>query len=74
MNSTEEDLPVITPTTLATGDNAYVKPSLSYLGLKDMFKVEAFKKYLHVYMDRWNGKHPILYNFFIRSMMHLTSP
>jgi hypothetical protein len=61
---TEEDLPVITPTTLATGDNAYVKPSLSYLGLKDMFGDEAFKKYLHVYMDRWNGKHPIPWDFF----------
>lgn len=62
--STEEDLPVITPTTLSTGDNGYVKPSLSYLGLKDMFGDEAFRKYLHVYMDRWNGKHPIPWDFF----------
>lgn len=62
--STEQDLPVITPTTLAGGDNAYVKPSLAYLGLKDMLGNENFKKYLHVYMDRWNGKHPIPWDFF----------
>lgn len=62
--SSEEDLPVITPTTLATGDNAYVKPSLAYLGLKDMLGDEPFKKYLRAYMDRWNGKHPIPWDFF----------
>jgi hypothetical protein len=62
--ATEEDLPVITPTTMATGDNAYVKPSLAYLGLKDMLGDEAFKKYLRTYMDRWNGKHPIPWDFF----------
>ena len=63
-NATEEALPVITPTTLATGDNAYVKPSLAYLGLKDMLGDEAFKKDLRTYMDRWNGKHPIPWDFF----------
>jgi hypothetical protein len=63
-NATEEALPVITPTTLATGDNAYVKPSLSYLGLRDMLGDEGFKKAMHVYMDRWNGKHPIPWDFF----------
>jgi len=62
--STEQELPVITPTTLATGNNAYVKPSLAYLGLKDMFGDEAFKKYLRAYMDRWNGKHPLPWDFF----------
>lgn len=62
--ATEEDLPVITPTTLATGDNAYVKPSLAYLGLKDMLGDEPFKKALHAYMERWNGKHPIPWDFF----------
>jgi len=63
-NATEEALPVITPTTLATGDNAYVKPSLAYLGLKDMLGDDAFKKDLRAYMDRWNGKHPIPWDFF----------
>lgn len=62
--NTEEELPVITPTTLATGNNAYVKPSLAYLGLKDLFGDEAFKKYLRAYMDRWNGKHPVPWDFF----------
>ncbi|WP_158798398.1 M1 family metallopeptidase [Pedobacter sp. L105] len=62
--ATEEDLPVITPTILAGGNNAYVKPSLSYIGLKDMLGDEIFKKALHVYMERWNGKHPIPWDFF----------
>ena len=63
-NAAEEDLPVITPTTLATGDNAYVKPSLSYLGVKDILGDDGFKKALHIYMERWNGKHPIPWDFF----------
>jgi hypothetical protein len=62
--SSEQELPVITQTTLATGNNAYVKPALAYLGLKDMFGDEAFKKYLRAYMDRWNGKHPLPWDFF----------
>jgi len=63
-STTEDALPVITLTTMASGNNAYVKPSLSYLGLKDMLGDEAFKKYLRAYMDRWNGKHPIPWDFF----------
>ena len=66
--STEEDQPIITLSTQVSGagygNNAYVKPSLAYLGLKDMFGDEVFKKHLHAYMDRWNGKHPIPWDFF----------
>jgi len=62
--NTEEALPVITPTTAISGNNYYVKPSLAYLGLKDMLGDEAFKKDLRAYMDRWNGKHPIPWDFF----------
>ncbi len=66
--STEEDQPVISMSTQLSGsgygNNAYVKPSLAYLGMKDMLGDDAFKKYLLVYMDRWNGKHPIPWDFF----------
>lgn len=66
--SGEQDQPIISLSTQVSGvgygNNAYVKPSLAYLGLKDMFGDELFKKYLHTYMERWNGKHPIPWDFF----------
>jgi aminopeptidase N len=60
-------VPVITPATEVTagqGNNFYNKPSLSYLALKDMLGDELFKKALHTYMDNWNGKHPIPWDYF----------
>jgi aminopeptidase N len=65
--STSEDLPVITPSSelrSGYGNNAYGKPSLSYLALKDMLGDELFKKALHTYMDNWHGKHPIPWDYF----------
>jgi len=65
--STSEDLPIITPTSELTrgyGNNAYVKPSLSYIALKDMLGDDGFNKALHVYMSNWNGKHPIPWDYF----------
>jgi hypothetical protein len=65
--ATEEDLPIITPsseTRYAYGNNSYGKPSLSYFALKDMLGDELFKKALHTYMDNWNGKHPIPWDYF----------
>ncbi|WP_152439749.1 M1 family metallopeptidase [Arcticibacter svalbardensis] len=60
-------IPIITPSSeLKDGyrHNAYGKPSLAYLALKDLLGDDVFKKSLHVYMDRWNGKHPIPWDFF----------
>lgn len=65
--STAEDQPVITMSSeqkAGYGNNAYGKPSLSYLALKDMLGDELFKKALHGYMDRWHGKHPIPWDYF----------
>lgn len=63
-----EDLPIITPTDALTGsaygNNAYGKPSLAYLAVKDLLGDELFKKCLHTYMDHWHGKHPIPWDFF----------
>lgn len=65
--STAEDQPIITMSAEQKGgygNNAYGKPSLSYLALKDMLGDELFKKALHGYMDRWHGKHPIPWDYF----------
>ncbi len=63
-----EDLPIITPADavkgIAYGNNAYGKPSLAYLAMKDMLGDDLFRKCLHTYMDRWHGKHPIPWDFF----------
>jgi hypothetical protein len=66
--STEQDQPVISLGTQLSGagygNNAYVKPALAYLALKDMLGDEVFMSALHEYMNRWNGKHPIPWDFF----------
>ena len=63
-----QDLPIITPADAlhggAYGNNAYGKPALGYLALKDMLGDSLFRTALHGYMDRWNGKHPIPWDFF----------
>jgi hypothetical protein len=66
--SPAEDLPIVTPgdvlSAAAYGNNAYGKPSLGYLAVKDMLGDELFARGLHAYMERWHGKHPIPWDFF----------
>jgi hypothetical protein len=66
--SDETQIPIITPVNIlsgqAMGHNEYGKPALAYLGLKDMLGDDLFKKSLHGFMDRWNGKHPIPWDMF----------
>jgi len=66
--SAEQYMPVVTPANILRGAsygiNAYGKPSLGYLAVKDLLGDELFKKCLHDYMERWNGKHPIPWDFF----------
>lgn len=69
LNPTDESqIPIITPVNIlsgqAMGNNEYGKPALAYLALKDMLGDELFKKSLHGFMDRWNGKHPIPWDMF----------
>jgi len=65
---TEEDLPIITPSTQENGTdyylNSYPKPALGYLYVKDMLGDKLFTKALHHYIKEWHGKHPIPYDFF----------
>src|ERR1035437_1732300 len=44
--------------------NAYIKAAYFYNMLKEYLGNDLFLKALHEYMDRWNGKHPIPYDFF----------
>lgn len=63
------DLPIVTPADAVRGiatyrGDAYGKPSLGYLAVEDLLGEAAFKRALHVYMDRWHGKHPTPWDFF----------
>jgi len=66
--SAEEDQPVISMSDQVSGagygNNSYGKASLSYLALKDLLGDVVFKKALHHYMNTWNGKHPIPWDYF----------
>jgi hypothetical protein len=65
--SHDKENPIITPSpdvTFGSGNNAYGKPSLSYLAVKDLLGDKLFKKGLHNYMTNWNGKHPIPWDYF----------
>jgi hypothetical protein len=66
--SAEQDQPIISMSSqlsgVGYGNNAYVKPALAYLALKDLLGDALFKKALHQYMTNWNGKHPIPWDFF----------
>lgn len=63
-----QDLPVITPADALAGQaygiNAYGKPALAYLAMKDMLGDALFRQALHAYMARWHGKHPTPWDFF----------
>ena len=67
-NASDLQIPVITPADAMTGfgfgTNEYGKAALGYLAMKDMLGDELFKKCLHAYMNRWNGKHPLPWDFF----------
>ncbi|WP_315822651.1 M1 family metallopeptidase [Paraflavitalea speifideaquila] len=66
--SAQFEVPVITPGISLTGyaltANQYTKAALAYLAAKDMMGDARFKKSLHRYMQAWNGKHPIPWDFF----------
>ena len=62
------DLPILTPADRLRGHiagiNAYEKPALAYLALKDLMGDDAFKASLHEFITRWNGKHPLPWDLF----------
>ncbi len=68
MMGVENDLPTITPSVIARGPMlgfaSYPKASISYAMLMDALGEELFKKCLHEFIARWNGKHPLPWDFF----------
>ena len=64
------ELPIITPhdslygMTPVFAFNQYGKASLGYLALKDLMGDAAFKRALHTFMTRWNGKRPLPWDMF----------
>lgn len=61
------EVPIITPSNELLEQyryNAYNKPSLAYLSLMDLLGEDLFRKCLLGYMERWNGKHPVPWDFF----------
>jgi len=65
---THNDIPLMLPSDKIKNPsyrlNAYNKAALVYDILKDMLGKELFTECLHEYMRRWNGKHPVPYDFF----------
>ncbi|QHT66565.1 M1 family metallopeptidase [Rhodocytophaga rosea] len=64
----EMDMPLMVSSSLLTGSSygyaSYFRPGVAYSTLKEMLGDELFTKTLQEYMRRWNGKHPIPYDFF----------
>jgi hypothetical protein len=63
----EMDLPIITPSTEQNRSyytNAYPKPAMGYLYIKDYLGDKLFTKAIHHYMEEWHGKHPLPNDFF----------
>ena len=64
------ELPIITPYDSMYGRtpvfsfNQYGKAALGYLALKDLMGDAAFRKALHLFMDRWHGKRPLPWDMF----------
>ena len=64
------ELPIVTPhdsmwgQSSVFGFNQYGKAALGFLALKDLMGDEAFRKGLHEFMTRWNGKRPLPWDMF----------
>ncbi len=65
---TETDFPIISLSDIIKNPayriNSLPKAAIFNFILKDLLGDDLFKKSLHEYMDRWNGKHPMPYDFF----------
>ena len=67
-SGSKDDMPIVTLTTelnaRSSFTNSYPKPAFGYLYIKDYLGEELFTKALHHYIENWNGKHPMPYDFF----------
>ncbi|MEO9022273.1 MAG: M1 family metallopeptidase [Ginsengibacter sp.] len=65
--SQEEQVPITASnfqTDEAYGNNAYFKPMIAYMAVKDLLGEKLFKQCLQGYIARWHGHHPIPWDFF----------
>ena len=64
----ELEMPMMIPSNLLNGVSygfaSYFRPAVAYATLQDVLGKDVFKRVLNEYMRRWNGKHPIPYDFF----------
>jgi len=65
----EMEQPLMLPSNLFTNFSyyriqAYTRSSLAYRFLRDAMGDKAFSTALHVFINRWHGKHPIPFDFF----------
>ena len=63
------DVPLMVPTNqIKSGSShglaAYIRPAQASTFLKEMLGDEKYLAALHEYMRRWNGKHPVPYDYF----------
>jgi hypothetical protein len=65
---TEMEIPPIVPSILLRGTSyrtaSYTRPALAYYFLADFLGRDRFREALQEYIKRWNGRHPIPYDFF----------
>jgi hypothetical protein len=65
---TERDFPLLLPSTASSGDDlqimAYLKPALAFAILRESLGAETFDAALRTFMLRWEGKHPLPWDFF----------
>ena len=67
----EGELPPTIPSDILSGGGGmtystavYPRAGVAYDLLRNVLGEDLFKKALHEYMDRWNGKHPLPHDFF----------
>ena len=67
-SGSKNDTPIMTLTPELKGigsfTNSYPKPGLGYLFVKDYLGEELFTRALHHYIEQWQGKHPMPFDFF----------
>lgn len=64
----EMEMPMMTPSNLldypTLGTASYFRPAVAFILLRDILGDEVFESTLREFIYRWNGKHPIPYDFF----------
>ena len=64
----EMEMPMMIPNILLDGPTLrmaiYDRPGIAYLLLQNLMGVDQFREALHLYIERWHGKHPLPYDFF----------